>query len=65
MQWQLFGYSYSALTFAATDNIIASLGVSQQKHINSTSLAQKYKVIQILSKYILHQGQPPLLEATP
>lgn len=64
VQWQLFGYSYSALAFAATDNIIVSLGVSQQKHINSTSLAQKYKVIQILSKYILYQGQPPVLEAT-
>lgn len=37
---------------------------SAKSHTNSTRLAQKYKVIQILCKYILHQGQM-LLEATP
>lgn len=37
---------------------------SAKSHTNSTRLAQKHKVIQILCKYILHQGQP-LLEATP
>lgn len=28
----VFRYSYSAVVFAATDNITASLGVSQQNH---------------------------------